>query len=172
MLMFAGFSCEPPIPKKKPPARGGFSFGAGGGSSNEDWPPGGVQLRKLRKGDRKREGRFAVCWVLVRTANTKEKTTRKGWFSFGAGGGTRTHTVSLPTDFESHQAIGISKYLLEINRVLCTDKYDEIGLFLVLREKIGQKNGITFFVHLTEMLEKSGRLWRNVCHWLILCYDR
>ena len=52
--------------------------------------------------------------------------------------------VSLPTDFESHQAIGISKYLLETNRVLCTDKYDEIGLFAVLREKIGQKNGITF----------------------------
>ena len=44
-LQFAGLSCEPPIPKKKPPARGGFSF--------------------------------------------------------GAGGGTRTHTVSLPTDFES-----------------------------------------------------------------------
>ena len=66
--------------------------------------------------------------------------------------------VSLPTDFESHQAIGISKYLLETNRVLCTDKYDEIGLFAVLREKIGQNNGINFFVHSLEMLEKSGRL--------------
>ena len=93
-------------------------------------------------------------------------------FLLGAGGGTRTHTVSLPTDFESHQAIGISKYLLETNRVLCTDKYYEIGLFEFLREKIGQKNGINFFVHSAEMLEKSGRLWRNICHWQILCYDR
>ena len=33
---------------------------------------------------------------------TKKKKTPMGrLFLFGAGGGTRTHTVSLPTDFES-----------------------------------------------------------------------
>ena len=83
-----------------------------------------------------------VCWSFVLTTAQKKRPLKAVFF--GAGSETRTHMVSLPTDFESHQAIGISKYLLETNRVLCTDKYDEIGLFAALCKKIGQKNGITF----------------------------
>ena len=56
-------------------------------------------------------GRFTTPFLKCVSSNLSKKTNnpnpspiKKIWFGlylFGAGGGTRTHTVSLPTDFES-----------------------------------------------------------------------
>ena len=84
-----------------------FIFGAGGGSSNADCPPAVVGLECKRHPADGLLRQYAAGGILSPDgfsslpAPPKQKDRTRRSFRFGAGGGTRTHTVSLPTDFES-----------------------------------------------------------------------
>ena len=63
-----------------------------------------LRLRNFEKQIRSYKKREASCYKAfhIRRAPLFDKIVRKaGLIHYGAGGGTRTHTVSLPTDFES-----------------------------------------------------------------------
>ena len=58
----------------------------------------------------------------MKNESYKEKSALKeNGFFFGAGGGTRTHTVSLPTDFESVTSANSITPALPIDYIIIAD---------------------------------------------------
>ena len=84
---------------------GGFCFGAEGGTLRSNLSPlarRAARLRAFAARPRKTPTlRRFLSRLRVPLKNGKTKNHRVGGFCFGAEGGTRTHTLSPTTDFES-----------------------------------------------------------------------
>ena len=94
-------------------------------------------------------GRFATPFLKCVSSNLSKKTNnpnpspiKKIWFGlylFGAGGGTRTHTVSLPTDFES--VTSTNSITPALTLFIISDEWPKFKRNLCFRRKIPDSAG-------------------------------